>query len=425
MTNNWKKVTLSIGLGTALILTGCGSDDSGNSTNGDVTLTYSIWDQGQAEGMNAIADAFEEQNPDIKVNVEVTPWDQYWTKLESGARGESLPDVFWMHSNEIANYAEGQILMDLSDVADESETFSIEDFPEELVEVYTTEEGEILGVPKDYGNIGLWYNKALFDEAGLDYPTEDWTWDDLLENAKLLTDEENGVYGVLAPLNREEGYHNFIYQNGGYVISDDKTTSGFREDETKEAVQWYADLSVKHGVSPTVGQFADNTNLTFFQSGRGAMGFFGSWMISQLADNEYTNENVDVAPMPAGTEEAVIYNGLANSVSAFTDYPEQAQKFLEFLSSEEAMVIQGEHGSAIPALNGTDTSFLEAYPQFNTQVFLDQMDNAVIKPYSKYTPRWEDVENQALIPVFEGEATVEEVSETIITGVEDVLESEQ
>lgn len=422
MKNNWKKLSLTLGLGTALILTGCGSD---SSTDGDVTLTYSIWDQGQAEGMNAIADAFEDENPGIQVNVEVTPWDQYWTKLESGAQGESLPDVFWMHSNEFANYSEGQILMDVSDLSDESDTLDMSNFPEELVEVYTTDNNEVLGVPKDYGNIGLWYNKTLFDEAGLDYPNGEWTWDDLLENAELLTDLENDVYGVLAPLNREEGYHNFIHQNGGYVISEDKTTSGFREAETVEAVQWYADLSVEHGVSPTVGQFADNTNLSFFQSGRGAMGFFGSWMISQLAENEYTNENVDVAPMPAGTEEAVIYNGLANSVSAFTDHPDEARQFLEFLSSEEAMTIQGENGSAIPALNGTDTSFLEAYPQFNTQVYLDQMDHAVIKPYSKFTARWEDVENQALIPVFEGEATVEEVSETIITDVEEVLESEQ
>lgn len=422
MTNDWKKVALTVSLGSALILTACNSE---NASDGETTLTYSIWDQGQAAGMNAIAEAFENENPGIKVNVEVTPWDQYWTKLESGAQGESLPDLFWMHSNEFSNYSEGQILMDISDLQDESETLNMDEFPEDLVKMYTTENGEILGVPKDYGNIGLWYNKTLFDEAGLDYPDETWTWDDLLENAQALTDAENGVYGILAPLNREEGYHNFIYQNGGHVLSEDKTTSGFREAETQEAVQWYADLSVEHGVSPTVGQFADNTNLTFFQSGRGAMGFFGSWMISQLAENEYTNENVDVAPLPSGTQDAVIYNGLANSVSAFTDHPEEARQFLDYLSSEEAMTIQGEHGSAIPALNGTDVSFLGAYPQFNTQIYLDQMDHGVIKPHSKFTARWEDIENQELIPVFEGEATVEEVSESIITRVEDVLESEQ
>jgi len=421
--SNWKKAAVSLALGSAVLLTACGNGDGNAESQGDVTLTYSIWDAIQEPGMSAIAEAFEEQHPGIKVNVEVTPWDQYWTKLESSAQGGSMPDVFWMHSNEIAKYSEGNVLMDLNEVMENSESVSVDQFPEELVELYTVED-QLLGVPKDYDTIGLWYNKALFDEAGLEYPSEDWTWDDLLVAAKELTDEEAGVYGVLAPPGRQEGYHNFIYQNNGYVLSEDKTQSGFREDETIEAVQWYADLIVEHGVSPTPSQFADNSNLTFFQSGRGAMGFFGSWMTAEMANNEYTAENADVAPLPQGETEATIFNGLANSISASTEHPEEAQLFLEFLSSEEAMRIQGEHGSAIPALEGTDVSFTEAYPQFNTQVFIDQMENAVIKPYSKFTTRWENVEHEQLIPVFTGEATVEEVADDIVVQVEEILASE-
>lgn len=419
----WKKTVLTIGLGSAISLTGCNNGEDSASSQENITLNYSIWDSFQEPGMSAIAEAFEDQNPNIQVNVEVTPWDQYWTKLESSAQGSSMPDVFWMHSNEIANYAEGNVLMDLNEVTENSELFSLNQFPDELTELYSTED-QLLGIPKDYDTIGLWYNKALFDEAGLDYPTDDWTWEDMLTAAEELTDEEAGVYGVLAPLNRQEGYHNFIHQNGGYVLSDDKMQSGFREDETIEAVQWYADLSVEHGVSPTGNQFADNSNMTFFQSGRGAMGFFGSWMTGQMLENEYTAENADVAALPQGQEAATLFNGLANSVSAFTDHPEAAQAFVEFVSSEEAMMIQGEHGSAIPALEGTDTTFAEAYPDFNTQVFIDQMDNAVIKPYTKFTTRWENVETEELIPVFAGDVTVEEVAEDIVSRVEEILESE-
>lgn len=416
------KRTLSVTLGLSLFLAACGNGGSASSEE-DVTLTYSIWDAIQEPGMRAIADAFEEENPGIKVNVEVTPWEQYWTKLESSAQGGSMPDVFWMHSNEIANYSEGNILMDLSETFENSESVSMDQFPEELVELYSVEE-ELLGVPKDYDTIGLWYNKALFDEAGIEYPDENWTWDDLLAAAQELTDEEAGVYGVLATPGRQEGYHNFIYQNNGYVISEDKTQSGFREDETIEATQWYADLIVKHGVSPTPSQFADNSNLTFFQSGRGAMAFFGSWMTAQMANNEYTAENVDVAPLPQGEKEATIFNGLANSVAENTEYPQEAQKFVEFLSSEKAMKLQGENGSAIPALEGTDTTFNEAYPEFNTQVFIDQMEYGVIKPYSKQTTRWENVENEQLIPVFAGEKSVDEVAEDIADQVEDILADE-
>lgn len=416
------KRTLSLTLGLSLFLAACGNGDSVSSEE-DVTLTYSIWDAIQEPGMQAIADAFEEENPGIKVNVEVTPWEQYWTKLESSAQGGSMPDVFWMHSNEIANYSEGNVLMDLSETFESSENVKLDQFPEELVDLYSAN-GELLGVPKDYDTIGLWYNKSLFDEAGIEYPDENWTWDDLLEAAQELTDEEAGVYGVLAPLNRQEGYHNFIYQNGGYVISEDKTESGFRKDETVDAVQWYADLSAKHGVSPTQNQFADNSNLTFFQSGRGAMAFFGSWMTAEMANNEYTAENVDVAPLPQGEKQATIFNGLANSVAENTKYPQEAQKFVEFLSSEKAMKLQGENGSAIPALEGIDTTFNEAYPEFNTQIFIDQMESGVIKPYTNQTTRWENIENEQLIPVFAGEKSAKEVAEDIADQVEDILADE-
>lgn len=407
---------------SSLFLAACGNGSESGGAGGTAELTYSIWDPVQEAGMQAAADAFNEQNEDVHVNVEVTPWDQYWTKLESSAQGENLPDIFWMHSNEIAKYSEGNVLMDLTEAVESSE-IDLSNYPEELNTLYEVD-GQLLGIPKDYGTIGLWYNRELFDEAGLDYPDETWTWDDLLENAIELTDEENGVYGFLAPLNREEGYHNFIHQNGGQVLSDDKKESGFRDPATREAVQWYADLSTVHGVSPDAGAFAENTPMSYFQSGRAAMLFQGSWMTGEVANNEYTNEVADVAVLPAGEERATIFNGLANSVSAHTEYPEEAVRFLEFLSSEEGMKLQGQEGGAIPAYAGADSSFVEAYPQFNTQAFLDMMDYGVIKPYSKYTARWEDAENNALIPVFNGEATVEEVADQLIADVEAVLQSE-
>lgn len=419
----WKRVLGVSAVASTLLLAACGNGGNEVGNNGEVTLTYSIWDVIQEPGMQAAVDAFNEQNDDVHVNVEITPWDQYWTKLESAAQGGSMPDVFWMHSNEIAKFSEGNILLDLSEISEDSELIDITKFPEELIDLYRSDE-QLLGIPKDYDNIALWYNTELFDDAGLEYPDETWTWDDLLENAMELRDEESGVYGFLAPLDRHEGYHNFIYQNGGQVISDDKTESGFRNQETIEAVQWYVDLSVKHGVSPTSGEFADNDPMVYFQSGRAAMALFGTWMTAEIASNEYTNEVADVSVLPAGEQRATIFNGLSNSISASTNHPEEAKRFLEFLSSEEGMRIQGEHGGAIPALDGADATFVEAYPQFNVEAFLEQMDYRIIKPYSKYTARWEDAQDNALIPAFNGNATVDELAEDIVDSVERVLESE-
>lgn len=417
---NWKKIFSAFLLSLSLFLVGC---NNGEETSKQAEITYSIWDPVQLPGMQAVAKVFNEQQDDVHVNVEVTPWEQYWTKLESSAKGGKMPDIFWMHSNEIAKYSEGHVLMDLSEVIETSDEIDFSLFPEELVELYTDGD-EQLGIPKDYSTIGLWYNKDLFDQAGIDYPDETWTWDTLLDAAIELTDQEKGIYGFLAPLNREEGYHNFIYQNGGKVLSDDKKQSGFRDPATVEAVQWYVDLSIKHGVSPTAGEFSDNSDMSYFQAGRAAMSLFGSWMTAEIASNENSNEFADVAVLPAGEERASIFNGLANSISADTPHPEAAIEFLEFLSSEEGMILQGKEGGAIPALKGADVSFTEAYPQFNTEVFIEQMDYREIKPYSKYTVRWEYEENDDLIPVFFGDVTVEEVSEQLADNVERILETE-
>lgn len=419
-----KITTKIIGLSLlSILLIGCQNTSTPKEAE-NVNLTFNIWDSDQAPGMRAMADAYTEKHPNISIDVEVIPWDQYWSSLESAAQGESLPDIFWMHSNEISKYAKGDVLYDLTDLVNDSEITGRDHFPEGLIELYT-HDNQLYGIPKDYSSIGLWYNRELFDKAGPDYPNETWNWNDVLNAAQNITDHESGIYGFLAANNREEGYHNIIYQEGGYVISEDKDKSGFRLQETIDAVQWWVDLSIKHRVSPTQTQFAENERISYFQAGRAGMAMFGSWMTNAMLNNEYTLANADVARLPNNGNSATIYNGLAYSVSKFTNHPEEALGFIEFLGSEEANIIQGEMGSAIPAYIGTDYTFFEAFPEFNTEAFTLDMNNAVLKPYSTYTQRWEYVENHTLMKVFLGEDTVEGVSKQIVEQVEQILESER
>ncbi len=416
-------------IAAGLILSSCGNtNDTTNSeeaeNSGDVTLDYMIWNASGKDGMDAIARAFEEENPGIQVNVQVTPWDQYWPKLEAAALGGSMPDLFVMHSQEVAKYTEGDVLLPLNDYIEEAD-IDMSKYPEDISEIYLTEEDEQIAIPRDYDTIGLWYNKEIFDEAGIDYPDETWTWDTLLDTALELTDEENEIYGMLAPVNNQEGYYSFLYQNDGYVLNEDKTESGFRDPNTVEGMQWYVDLSLEHGVSPTAAQFADNDRMVYFQSGRAAMGTFGSYQASTFVRNEYTAEHIDVAPLPKGKTNATIYNGTGNSIAADTDHPEEALKFLDFLSSEEGQRIMGEHGTTMPSHEDARDAYLDAYPQYNLEpVLIDQLDDAVIKPYSDKTKMWSDVENDIILSVFSGERTMEEAADDMVTGVENVLSTE-
>ncbi len=168
------------------------SGESGNTAD-QGTLTVAIWDKNQEPGLTEIMKDFTKETG-IKTQIQVTPWEQYWTMLEAGATGGSLPDVFWMHSNEIARYSEYEMLLDLTDRIKESKKLEMNKFPKDIVQIYNWEGTKQYAVPKDIDTIGLWYNKTMFDEAGIPYPNKDWTWDDYAAAAKKLTKADGSQY---------------------------------------------------------------------------------------------------------------------------------------------------------------------------------------------------------------------------------------
>jgi len=397
----------------ALMMAACNSGSSsgdggdgnkgGDSGKKQVTLRFALWDSNQARGLQVMADEFTADNPDINIQIEVTGWTDYWTMLEAGATGGSLPDVFWMHSNEIYRYASNGMLLDLTDRINKSDKVDLSKFPQGIVEIYN-HEGKQYAVPKDFDTIGLWYNKKLFDEANLEYPNENWTWEDLYNAAKALT--KDGVYGFLAAFHNQEGYYNFVYQNGGTIITKDKK-SGYDDPKTIEALEYYVKF-IREGLSPQI--YGDAERAEALQNGLVAMGLFGSWNLSGFTANEFISENFDVAVLPKNTARASIYNGLGYAIAHNTKYPEEAWRFVEYLGSREGQERQAELGVAISAYEGTAEKWISSNDKFNVKVFVDMVEYGVIRPYSKTTAVWEDKAYEALRPAFTGEISVEEAA---------------
>lgn len=384
----------------------------------EVTLTYAMWDSNQAKGLQTIVDEFEKENPGIKVKIEVTGWSDYWTMLEAGATGGSLPDVFWMHSNEIYRYASNDMLLDLSDRIKNSQKVEMNKFPTGLTQIYNFE-GKQYAIPKDFDTIGLWYNKTMFDEAKLAYPNENWTWDDLYKAAKALT--KNGKYGILAPFHNQEGYYNFVYQNDGTIITADKK-SGYDDPNTIEALKYYINF-IREGLSPEI--YGDSERAEAMQNGLAAMGFFGSWNLSGFTANEYMAKNFDVAPLPKGKKQATIFNGLGNAIAHNTKHPEEAWKFVEYLSSKEGQFRQAELGIAISAYDGAAEQWVSSNTTFHVKAFVDMVKYAVIRPYSNTTAVWEDKAYEALKPAFTGQQTVEEAAKNAAKIMNESLATEK
>ena len=146
-----------------LSLTGCGG-----SADGKTHLTFQIWDVYQRPGMQAMCDAYTAQHPDVVIEVQATSWSEYWTKLEASAESNTMPDIFWMHTNQLLYYADFGMLADVTDLYDDVEPDYYEKHFSEISRNNASgSDGRLYGVPKDKDNGLLVYNKEMFDAAGV------------------------------------------------------------------------------------------------------------------------------------------------------------------------------------------------------------------------------------------------------------------
>lgn len=377
----------------------------------NVTITFAFWDNNQEPGMQAIADAYHALHPNVTIEVQVTPWNEYWTKLEASALGGAMPDVFWMHSNQFFKYVAADTLLPLDFEYDYTP------YPSGVTALYTFNDVHY-AVPKDYDTIALVYNKEIFTDAGIAFPDDTWTWDTLLETAKKLTDPEKGIYGFGAPNDRQSGYLNLIYQNEGFAFENGK--SGYDQPATREAIQWWVDLQKVHQVSPSQESFVDMGVDDQMQAGKLAMCFTGSWMMSAYTNNELFADKFDLAVLPQGKTRASIYNGLGYAGSAKTAYPEIVKDFIQFCGTEEANKLQAEKKAAIPAYAGTEKYFTDNFTTINIACYPEMISYGVQYPFSPNKSLWEPQEEELMNEVYAGSKTVEEACDELHAIIVDI-----
>lgn len=381
------------------------------SASSDVTLTVAIWDKGQQPGLQQIMDDFTAETG-IKTDIQITPYKDYFTMLEAAATGGNLPDVFWMHTFQVATYGMyDDLLMNLSDRIANDPDVDMSNYPEAFVTAFQNDNGDQIGIPKDVDTAAVWYNKDMFDEAGIEYPTADWTWDDFREICKQLTKEDGSQYGLaMKPGSDQEGWYGTIYAYGGKVISDDMTTSGFDDPKTLEGLEVIQGI-IDDGSMPPYSQQADNDPLALQEAGLVAMTFQGSWSASELSANEYLQEHIAIAPLPQGPEGAVtMSNSLAWSASAQTEHQDEAWALIKYLTSKEGQEKQAALGVTLSAYTGASEAWADSQPGFDLTPYLDAMNNSVLYPHSKNTNVWYTMMKEKLTSVWDGSARMSDVA---------------
>ena len=392
-------------------LAGCSAAD------GKTHLTFQIWDVAQRDSMQAICDAYTAKNPDVVIEVQVTSWTGYWTKLEAAAESNTMPDIFWMHTNQILYYSDFGMLADVTDLYDDVDpNFYNEHFSEISRNNASGSNGRLYGVPKDKDNIILVYNKEMFDAAGVAYPDDDWTWDDMTDaSAKIY--ETTGKYGFMAYAEDHLGYWNFVYQAGGYILNEDKTKAGFTQPATMDAMKFYIGIQNEEWC-PTQTYFAETQPGIAFFSELGSMYLEGNWELMNKAtsypnmDGKWDIAKLPICPNPAsGDGRATISNGLCYSTAARGKNLEVVKDVLKYFGAEEAQRLAGSYGAAIPAYNGTEDSYFEAFEKagydLDLQIIKDQFDYSIQCVNNASRPKWKSPVGDELIKIYSGQVDID------------------
>lgn len=422
-----------------LILSGC-SNTSGTQgdSNSDVTeITLGFYSSGSADQkMKEIISQFEEEHPGIKIKTQNAPYQQFFQKLDTQIAGGNAPDVWLSDGVFVQKYAERGAAKDLTKWINEDlnkdEYYGL-DFNK-------GPEGKYWAVPQGIQIGALFYNRDMFDKAGVEYPDESWTWEDLKEAAAKLSIDTNGKTANESNFNTEsvnqygltffnitEGWMPVLKSYGGGVLGEDLRKSVVDSPENKEAVKYIVD-GMERGI------FTDPADLQAFQS---PMSPFPSQTAAMrigiyarvLAANE-TGVNYDVTVLPKGPEGERFSPVIANSWIISNDTSDKkakaAWKWIKYWVSQDDVQKQwAELGEAVPVKKSVAQSdmFLNSGDKpANKQAFLDSFEHAGTLDVNAVWSEWVKVMGDNLNKAFLNEVEVEKALEKSDKEVQKVLD---
>jgi len=353
------------------------------------------------EGLNphqTIIQNFEDQqtDPPVIVQLEAVAGRDYYARLLTQVAAKAAPDIMQVGDDAVPSFVEKGAFIPLDDYMSQA-GFDPAIYLPGLLDPGKFEGKQYL-LPKDYSPLGVYFNKKLFDAAGLPYPADGWTWDDLVDLASQLTIDENGdgtpeQYGIQLPAAWTTGFEYWVSAAGGQLISSDgKSFIGYMDSpETITAVQFYADLYHRHGVAPMpadMNQFGGGNSE--FANGKAAMYLFGRWPQSGLL----TNPNVDlgVAPPPQGARRANVLFWGGFGIASTSQKPEIAYQFLQYYTGEPGAQVWKDW--ALPAVRSVaESSGLAADPIEG--VWIAELNHIAPRAYT-YTKHWNETADPAL-----------------------------
>lgn len=383
---NIMKSLLILSCSICVGLSGCGKKEKGPAV---ISISYSYWTgKDTASLFPKIAEDFNRLHPGIRVKFIPAPVGQSGTvKLLTQIAAGTAPDVFGLYSTFVPEFAARGMIMPLEPLAGKDAGFDLDAYHPAGIECFRYKD-ILLGLPWDLSTDALMYNKDVFDEAGVSYPDENWTWDDLLAAAKRMTRDKDGdgrtdSYGIVFG----SILFYFVRANRGEFFDKEFTHCTLDSPEAKEALRFYCDLLLKHKVVPSqsamMNQTLDEDISLWFPHGKAGMMTGGVYVKYNPGFNS-PSLRWDAAPMPLAHKGAkrvtpVYCNGYV--INSRTKYPEAAWEFLKYITGAEGAAPWLKITKALPALKSlSNAPDIISPPPEHIQVFWDALDYAEQMP---------------------------------------------
>jgi multiple sugar transport system substrate-binding protein len=345
---------------------------AGTSAQAVTELNYWLWDQNQPPAYRACADAFEKQNPDIKIKITQTGWFDYWNALSAAFVSGTAPDVITDHLARYPEFIANNLLVDIAPLIARDKV-PTDIYFGGLVNVWG-KDGKQYGLPKDWDTIAIVYNKPMLEKAGIDpkslsdlnwNPKDGGSFGKLIAKLSVDANGKNGLeagfdpksvkqYGLLIG-GQVDGFGQVEWSHlavsNGFKFYDGPWAKHFHYDDPKlaETIQWIADMELKKGFIVPARDARQAGANGLFAGQKGALMFVGSWDIHWCQEN--CKFDIGFVPLPEGpVGRRTMFNGLADSIWVGSKHQEEAWKWVKFLASPEAQQIVGGYGVVFPAI---------------------------------------------------------------------------
>jgi multiple sugar transport system substrate-binding protein len=399
-----KALLLAVVFGIFVVLfAGCGKLGGGKPK--DLTLMY--WgDVAEIQIIKQMVAKFEKETG-LTVDAQRAPsGPPYMEKVITQIAGGAPPDVLFVEANNFKEFAQKGVLEDLTPYLEKEKSFKRADFYKEIIDRFT--DGKSLYVlPRDIAPICVvYYNKKAFDESGVKYPTDDWTWNDMVSIAKKLVKKDaNGMVTRFGYVDDWPIWEAFVYSNGGKLVDNVKKPRKciMNTKEVIDAVQYRADLIYKYGISPSPSQMTAMGGMgtsDMFMSERVGLFFSGIWKTPMF--RTIKNFEWDVVTFPRGPKglRGFSTGGSGYAVVKSSKHKAAAWKLVTYLAGKEGQTKLAATGLAQPAMwqIAESKAFLDGQAPKHKDIVLKAVKYITFVPLM---PEWEQINVSLIAPAFD------------------------